>query len=279
MLSFSCRKIVTDVVTVNGNVPPKDTTIDNVLRDNYVQKLYLDAIGRTPTSLEKLGAQSILNKNNCSIDNRTELLNQLTAMTDFRDHLYGIDNAGILNSPSSVLIGYYIIYYQKLAVDTTQPLNHAMYAQDVQRLYILKAAYRAFLNDSIDLVEVQKRMAFSPMYEAIIGGAFNWTTAAFPYFLKRKPTTDETMSSYYILQGIQAQFLLKLASNKSDMMNIFFDSDEFFECQIRTFYLRYFYREPTTSELSVLAPQYHKDHDYIKLLRTIFLSNEYLGKK
>ena len=277
ILSASCKKVETQVVS--GNTPPKDSTVDNVLRDNYIQKLYIDVIGRAPTSLEKIGARTITDKNNCSVENRAELLAQLMAMPDFKDHIYNIDNAGLLNSSSDLTISYYVIYYTGLMNDTAQKSSHLKYVEDVKRLQILKTTYKEFLNDSIDLVEVQKRLAFNPIYDALIGGEFNWALNSFTYFLKRKPTTDETASSYMMLQGLQGQMLLKPGQSKSDMINIFFDADEYFEGQVRIIYLRYLYREPTTLELQNIAPAYHKNHDFVALLKNIFLSNEYLGIK
>lgn len=277
LLSTACTKVETQIV--KGNNPPQDSTIDNVLKDNFIQKVYIDVIGRTPTNLEKIGARTVIDKNNCSKENRDNLISQLMAMADFKDHLYNIDNAGLLKSNSDMVIGYYITYYAGLMNDSSQKAAHNGYVEDVNRLKILRRTYQNFLTDSIDLVEVHKRMTFNPLYDALIGGEYAWANASFPYFLMRKPTTDEMTNIYYMFSGFQGQLFLKSGTSKSEYINIFFESNEYFEGQIRSVYLRYLFREPTAAEVASLTPIYKKDHNITDLLKNIFLSDEYLGVK
>ncbi len=276
LFAFSCKKTETQIIT--GNQPAIDSTIDNVLRDNFIHKAYLAIIGRTPTDLEKIGARTVIDKNNCTVQSREDLLNILFSASDYKENIFNIDNAGLLASYSGDVINYYIIYYTNLLKDTAN-INYYMYKDYITRLYLLKAAPRNFFNDSIDLVEVHKRMTFNILYDNVNGGLFNWTATVFPYFLKRKPTQAEMNSSSLFIQGMQGQILLKTGSSTNDMVNIFFSSDEYFEGQVRILFLRHLFREPTFSELQQLSDAYKKDHNYIKLQKSIFLSNDFLGKK
>ncbi len=273
---MSCKKVDTQVIS--GNKPADDSTIDNVLRDNFIHKAYLAIVGRTPTELEKIGARTIIDKNNCSVGSREELLNILFAAPDYKENLYNVDNSTLLASSSADVINYYIIYYSGLAKDSTNPQAY-MYKQNVDRLYFLKSAPRNFFNDSIDLVELHKRMTYNVLYDNLNGGLYNWTLTAFPYFLKRKPTESELSNSYLFIQGMEGKILLKTGNSMDDMVNIFFNSDEYFEGQVRNLFLKNIFREPTNDELHSMSVVYHKDHNYIKLQKSIYLSNSFLGKK
>lgn len=274
--ALSCKKTESKVIT--GNQPAIDSTIDNVLRDNFIHKAYLAVIGRTPTDLEKIGARTVIDKNNCSVQSREDLLNILFSASDYKENIFNIDNASLLSSYSGDVINYYIIYYNNLLKDTANP-NYYMYKGYMARLYLLKSTARNFFNDSIDLVEVHKRMTFNVLYDNLNGGLFNWANTVFPYFLKRKPTQAEVSNSYLMIQGFEGKLLLKTGHSTDDMIDIFYTSDEYFEGQVRILFLRHLFREPTFSELQQLSTAYKKDHNYIKLQKSIFLSNDFMGKK
>jgi len=274
--ALSCKK--TETQTITGNQPAIDSTIDNVLRDNFIHKAYLAVIGRTPTDLEKIGARTVIDKNGCTAQSREDLLNILFAAPDYKENVFNIDNAGLLSSYSGDVINYYIIYYTNLVKDTTNP-NYYMYLHEIERLYLLKATARNFFNDSIDLVEVHKRMTYNILYENLNGGIYNWTSTVFPYFIKRKPTQAEMSNSYLFIAGMEGKMFLKTGHSTDDMVNIFYTSDEYYEGQVRILFLRHLFREPTFSELQQLSTDYKKDHNYIKLQKAIFLSNDFLGKK
>lgn len=171
------QKTETQVIT--GNQPAIDSTVDNVLRDNFIHKAYLAVIGRTPTDLEKLGARTIIDKNNCSTQSREDLLNILFAASDYKENIFNIDNSSLLSSYGGDVINYYIIYYTNLLKDTTNT-NYYIYKDYVTRLYLLKATARNFFNDSIDLVEVHKRMTYNVLYDNLHGGIYNWAITVFP---------------------------------------------------------------------------------------------------
>ncbi len=274
--ALSCKKTETQIIS--GNQPAIDSTIDNVLRDNFIHKAYLAIIGRTPTDLEKIGARTVIDKSNCTVQSREDLLNMLFAASDYKENIFNIDNANLLASTSGDVINYYIIYYNNLVKDSTNP-NYYMYKGYIARLYLLKAAPRNFFSDSIDLVEVHKRMTYNVLYDNLNGGLFNWTSTIFPYFIKRKPTQAEMTNSHLFMQGMEGKMLLKTGHSTDEMVDIFFSSDEYFEGQVRILFLRHLFREPTFSELEQLSGAYKKDHNYIKLQKSIFLSNDFLGKK
>lgn len=272
----SCKKTETKVIS--GNVPQTDSTIDNVLRNNFIHKSYLAIIGRTPTELERIGARSVIDKNGCTLEDRESFLKILFAAPDYKENLFNIDNASLLGSSSSATIDAYINYYANLVKDTTNP-QYYMNKDYVIGLKILQAAPRNYFNDAIDLVELHKRMTHNILFENFNGGIYNWTNAIFPYFFKRKPTDAELTNSYSFIQGIQGKLLLKTGNSVNDMVDIVFSSDEYYEGQVRTLFLRHLYREPNNNELSTLSESYKKDHNYLKLQKAIFLSNDFIGKK
>lgn len=272
----SCKKEETKIIT--GNEPPSDSTIDIVYRKNFIEKSYLSIIGRSPSQLETTGALTILDEHQCSVSDREKLLDILFNMPDYRYTLYSNENSQLLASTSIDYVDAYIAYYRSINTDTTVPY-YTLYLGYIEDLKTLKAGYRSFLNDSIDLVEVHRRMTGNIMYYNLNGSEFYWVRSAFPYFLKRKPTLEEVDNNTYMAYGYERELFNKKGKSIKDLLNIFFNSNEYFEGQVRTIFLKHLYREPSTSELMDISSSYKKDHNYILLLKRIFLSNEYLGKK
>ena len=60
-------------------------------------------------------------------------------------------------------------------------------------------------------------------------------------------------------------------------MNIIFNTDNYFESQVRELYIRYLFRQPTSIEMTTYATDYKTDLDYKKLQKSILSLDEYVG--
>ena len=55
---FSCSKDSTELIT--NNVAPPDYTVDRVIKENYINKLYISMLGREPNVDEFNSARNLL---------------------------------------------------------------------------------------------------------------------------------------------------------------------------------------------------------------------------
>lgn len=265
------------MVVISGNNPPQDTTISIALRENFIRKAYLSILARTPTELEVIGAKQLLDKNNCSIENRKELLELLFSDPQYKINLYQTENSALLNAASPEYINAYILYYESLLTDTTSPY-FILYSSYIAPLQKLKKLYRKYMNDSASMVEVQQTMSCNVLYFNYHGGEYDWLTSACKYFLLRKPTLEELQSYQYMYAGFDAYLFQRRGKSMNEAFDIFFSSDEYYEGQIRRLFLQNVYREPSASQLAALASQYRSNQDYKKLLEQIFLTDDFLKR-
>ncbi len=108
-------------------------------------------------------------------------------------------------------------------------------------------------------------------------GSLNFVVSLYQNFLRRYPTENELNNGIVMVDGDFAIVFQQSGNSKSDFINIFFASNDYFEGQVRDLYLRYLFREPTSSESATLTIQYKNSKDYKALQRTILATNEFIG--
>lgn len=273
---FGCKK---EETLLSGNEAPEDPTVSNILRENYIHRVYLNLFGRQPDDAEKEDGLAILNKNNCSKSNRTELLLKIFADTAYHKQLYNIENTDMLGGLTQTDIKQDIIFYQQQLND---PDNLPDYYIILARLQKTTALYD--LKDSMkygfmDMVAAHRIISDSPSYESLTGSGSEWVTAIFLRFLFREPTEKELENCEEMLDDRSATLFLKEGNSKDDLVSIFFNSDEYFEGQVRTLYQRYLYREPEANIAIGLSSAYKISNDYQAIQKGILLTDEFLGIK
>lgn len=272
----ACQK---EDTLITGNEAPEDPTVSNILRENFIQKSYLNLIGRQPSDSEKTTCMAILNKNNCSVTNRTEVLDLLFNSSAYLMQLYAIENSDMLDGISDIELEQVVIYYQDQLNDPVNFPDYIVIQDKLQKSELLASLKNNLINGSVDLINAHAVIANSPTYENIVGSGSEWTTAVFRRFLFRDPTEKEIENCDEMFDHMSAIIFLKEGSSKDDLIQIFFGSDEYFEGQVRTLYKRYLFREPEADVETGLAQQYKQSHDYRALQKKILLTNEFLGIK
>ena len=99
LLVSSCNK--TDNVTISGNVPPPDHTIDSSTLLIYVNKAYINMLGRKPVGVEQSNAMAILRTHNYSIADRKQFIQSLFAKPEYNKTLYLVANNQYLRGTDS----------------------------------------------------------------------------------------------------------------------------------------------------------------------------------
>jgi hypothetical protein len=272
----SCKK---EDKVIPGNIAPEDPTISNLLKENFVQKAYLNLCGKQPSDSEMNASLLILNKNNCSVNNREEFLNHIFSGNEYRLQLYNLEINDLLNGMSDNEIDQAVIFFQNQLNDPANANDYYIINAELEKTKLLQSLKANILNGTVNMVSAHKIIADSPSYEDYTGSGSEWIKAIFLRFFFREPTGSE-MSACTEMLGDRAETLFfKEGSSRDDLVNIIFSSREYYEGQVRTLYQRYLFRDPDANESVILADQYQKSSDYMALQKQIMLENEFLGIK
>jgi hypothetical protein len=272
----SCRKEKEEFLVPNNTAPP-DNTIPTILKENYVNKTYISILGRKPDNTEYQAGLSIINQYNLSVEWREKLLDQILAKPGYYQRMYEIANVDLLNGLDTAEITNMIYVFDFLLTDSTYMYLWPDIIKEKDRLVILKATVPALQNGTINQAGMHRRMIDNYFYDQINMGTENFVVSTFQHFLLRYPTDAELAQGKLIVDGLEGVLFMKIGKSKKEYMDIFFDSDSYYEGQVRDLYKRYLFREPSSKEMEELAKSYKTSGSYKQLQKDILKTDEYVG--
>ena len=264
---------------IPDNIAPPDPTISNVTKENYVNKVYISLLGKKPDSTEFQQGLSILNKNNLSVDNRHELLDIIFSKPEYKNHLYSIARVDLLNDQDTNEIAQNIAIYEILLQDSSYMIIWDQINYEIARLNELRRVPAGLIDGTINEIELHHRCVNNYYYDQINMGTANFVVSMWQHFLIRYPTDEELYNASKMVDGFNAIVFLQTGVGKKDFLDIFFNSADYFEGQVRDLYSRYLFRLPSSSEMSAAAVKYKNSKNYQELQKDILSFNEYVGIK
>jgi hypothetical protein len=274
-LSLSCTK--TDVEVITGNTAPQDSTIETVVLETYVNKLYITVLGRKPSDSEQADGMSILQSDNVSEESRKELIELLFDQEEYYDRIYAVAFNDLLPSIDSNYFEIMADQIEGYLEKTTDPAFIEYYENELVCIEAVLNILYDFENNNLTVSDMQKRLIRNFGYDELNMGTENFIVSLFQYFLFRYPTESELANSTLMVDGSNSVVFYEEGNSKEDFIDIFFAGDEYYEGQVRYLYQRYLYREPTSEEMTSLANAYKNSGDYQALQKTILISDEYAG--
>jgi hypothetical protein len=266
-----------DTVLVEGNIAPPDLTIERVVVESYINKLYISLLGREPSSIEFNNAIDLLGEQLIEQD-RILLVDQIQQDTSFyknqldifrQDYLNGIDTTQIREE--------FIEPYEYALENEENTIFYEEIEKELNSLYLLYDIDIDISQNNIDIIEVHRRIVNNPIYDEINMGVENYIVSMSQNFLHRYPTTSELESATLMIEGEQSYCFGGNGDSKSDFNNLFFNHDGYFEGQVVTNYNKFLYRSPNSSEASELAYIYKQNRNFKELQKTILTSDEFIG--
>ena len=283
----ACKK---DVVIIPNNNAPIYSEIPTILLENYVNRLYIDLIGREPLDEEMSSDVEFLRNNDVTLESRDSLIYKLQFDTNF------------VPGDSSYKQAYFHRLYEMVKVRLIEGVSNG----HIQT--VMNTRYNRYVNDSlggnmisahenlikyyrfkdiinsesdlyynlIDIKEMHRRMINNPIYDNINMNTFNFVNAAFDNLLFRFPTQYEFNNSYAMIEDEQPYTVLgSSGTNKEDFINIICNTREFYEGIIHWTYLTLIARVPTTTETDFLMNDFYISCDFHKLQRYVMKTDEY----
>ena len=287
LLFFSCKR---DPEIILDNEAPYYGEIPTILLENYVNRLYIDLIGREPLDDEMLNDVQYLRDANVTIESRDSLIYKLQFDTAY------------VEGDSSYKFAYFHRTYEMLKVRLLEGASNAYISQDLGNWWngyvndslnndllsankkllefnILSAVLESeldYYHGEIGINEVHRRMIYNSVYDKINMNTFNFINAAFDNLLYRYPTQFEFDQTYIMINDNTSQVVLGASgNNKQDFTNIICNSRGFYEGVIIWNYRTLLARDPSAQELDFLMQNLYVDHDMQWVQRRIMETDEY----
>lgn len=287
VLVFSCKK---DAVIIPDNDAPYYGEVPTVKVENYINRLFIDLIGREALDAEMATELANLRAADLSIESRETLIKKLqTDLTWIQGdssykyayyyRMYELTKVRLLEGATDGTILYYKglienqIVQDSIGGDTMQLNIDRERATKCLRVIQSRVQY---MLDSIEINEMYALMLDNAVYDEINMNSFNFVRASFNNLFFRYPTQNEFDIAYDMVEDDKPGVLFgKNGHCKGDYIQILVNSTEYYEGMVRWLYQTFLSRNPTPNELYVMMKYYHVDHDVQKAQMNIMKTDEY----
>ena len=224
---FSCKK---DAEIISDNDAPYYGEIPTILLENYVNRMYIDLLGREPLDSEMINDVQYLRDSDVSLESRDSLLYKLQFDTTF------------IEGDSSYKFAYFHRMYEMIKVRLIEGASNAYISQDLNNWWngyvndslnndilsankklleyeILNSVLESeleYYNNVIEINEIHRRMIYNSVYDQINMNTFNFINAAFDNLLFRYPTQYEFDEVYLMIEDNTAQVVLGSSGNNKE---------------------------------------------------------------
>lgn len=287
LLFVACKP---DESLVPNNTAPYYAGIPTVKVENYVNRLYIDLIGREPLDVEMTRDVAFLRSKTLSMESRDSLINMLmfdvtplpgdsSYKTAYYRRLYEIFKFRTLEGASDGAI------YEEMGPIqfgiTLDSLNGDSVAMQIKKAELQK--YKNVLSipilyrdNAVTINDVYARLLNNGIYDFINMNSFNFVRASFQDLYNRFPTEAEFTAAFTMVENNQAQILFgKPGQNKGDLITILTNTPEFYEGMIRWAYRTYLAREAATAEVNTLIFDFVATKNFQNVQRQILKTDEY----
>jgi len=273
LFSFlSCKK---ETVLIGDNNPPIINNIPLVKIENYVNRVFIDLLGREPLDSELEAETLALRNANLVKDARQLLIEKLQTSTDFiegdtsylhayHQHLYSLAKGRCLEGASDADINDYIAGSND--------------DEAIEKLVQVKKSKSDLQTGAISIEKMFGRMINNAVYDDINMNTFNFVRASFDNLLWRYPTNFEFQAGFNMVDFETEEILFgQMGSSREDYTEILINSREMFEGLVIWAYRQLLARDPDTVETVALLDDFYEDKDFTKIQITIMITDEYAG--
>lgn len=287
-LFYSCRK----ETVVPGNEVPNYSEISTLLIENYVNRIYIDLIGREPLDTEMVAEVAFLRAADLSMEARTSIIEKLQFDTTYvfgdssytrayYKRFYELAKARVIEGASDQEI------QEKVSELETQIMRDSInedwaayerHQRELKKLTNIFAAEDQYREGTIGIDTVFARLINNDIYDFINMNTFNFVNASFDNLLYRYPTQSEFDRAYDIIENNQSQILFGVsASNKDEYVDVLVGTREFHEGCVIWAYQTLLARFPNSNETFGAMQDFYGSKNFQKVQKDIMITDEYAG--
>lgn len=292
LVFFSCKK---DPRIISNNTAPYYDNIPTVLVQSYVNRIYVDLIGREPTDAEMDRDVAALRDQKLSLEAREVLIQKIQTDSSY------------LPGDSSYSYAYFHRLYEMnkirivgegaddglflAAIDDVQSevekdsisgdsIGFALNKRRRDKLVKVLQLSEDFRRGKIEWRDVLTRLIDNKVYDDLNMGSFNFVRSTFNNLLFRYPTQAEFNSSFDMVEYGKAGVLFaQPAQSKGEYIHVLVNSYECYEGVLRWAFKTYLVRDASANEIYNMLPGFYQSHDFHYLLRQLMKTDEYANFK
>ncbi len=286
VVASSCKK---GELVPDNNAPYYDG-VPTVKVQNYVNRLYIDLIGREPLDTEMINDVATLRAENLSMESRDLLITKLQTDTNYiagdssyfvayYQRLYNLFKFRLLEGASDAEIDVYMglsqndIFSDSLNGDSLGMQRAKLEVAKYQRVKAIPFELRSGV---IDIRTAYARLLNNGVYDFINMNSFNFVRASFNDLFGRYPTQNEFDNSFAMVDANESRIVLgQPGQNKGDFINILVNATEFKEGLIRWAYKTFMARDATTAEVNALMQDFTTTLNFPRMQKEILKTDEY----
>lgn len=287
LLFGSCKK---ETIIIGGNNPPVYDKVPTIKIQNYVNRIFIDLLGREPLDTEMNVEVDNLRKGNLSIASRTTLIRKLQTDTSYVEgdgsykkaycqYMYNLAKIRTIEGSSDGEINEQLGPLKFSALLDSLNGDWEALAKDkieIDKYEQLLACNDKLFHDQISYDQMFKRMIFNGIYDKINMNSINFVNASFDNLLWRYPTQSELLTGYDIIEFNKPnQFFGQSCTNKKEYVEIMTETPEFFEGMVIWAYRTLLSRDPLSQETSEILEDYIFKRDIKLIQEHIMITDEY----
>jgi len=284
----ACKKDGVEVIPDNDS--PYYSKIPSVKVRNYVNRLFIDLLGREPLDIEMNAETASLQASNVSVAAREALINKLMTDAIFREgdtsytlayhkRLYELGKIRFLEGiAEDELIGEANIIKSDAFSDSLAG-NIAGYEENMQAYNKMIAVLNSranYQNGAITITQMCGYMCNNSIYDIINMNTFNFVNACYDDLFFRFPTQAEFQTSFSMVEdNIPGELFGQSGQNKDEFVQIVSNTNECTQGIIIWMYKTLLARDPSSLEMSTELLLFSTNKDVKALQKRILISNEY----
>ncbi|MEM8907277.1 MAG: hypothetical protein AAGD05_05470 [Bacteroidota bacterium] len=259
-----------ELITVPDNEAPLVNHVPRIKIERYVNRVFIDLLGREPIIEEMEAEVAALKAAQLSKEARTTLVVKLQTATHF------------VVGDTSYQRAYYQNLYNLAKIRCLEGASDAKIGE-FGGPGDLGASARAVLatrNDlqqgTIQMHEAFARMIDNPVYDLINMNSFNFVNATFDNLLWRFPTSSEFNAGFNMVEHQRQKRLFgQSGRNKTDYIQILTESREMFGGLLIWSFQKLLSRRPTSLESDQMLDDFFQHQDIRLVQRQIMIGDEY----
>ncbi len=292
ILFQSCTKDNINIITDND--PISVTNISRLKIENYVNRLFIDLVGREPLKTELGPEVDSLKSKELSREARLELINKLIQDTSYRIgegsyraafylNLYNLAKVRSLEGVTDEEIqrekGFLITDAMRDSMDGKWDRFYAKLNQ-IRKLEVLLQSQIDLYNEDIAYHQLFIYLVDNRIYDIINMNTFNFIRAVYNELLFRLPTDEEYSIAFDIIEKNKAGIVFgKYCSNRTEFIQSLIESPSMLEGMAIWIFQIYLNRFPNARELASILPEYITHKDIREVIKKIAVTDEYASFK
>lgn len=258
--------------------------------ENYVNRIFIDLIGREPLDAEMSLEVQNLQNNNLSDAARRSLIEKLqqdetvipgdsTYKRAYYYRFYEVAKVRMIEGVEDDYLQEQLTNFEntlQAAIASGDSANAAYFRDQKNEVYAVFNIPQHYMHAVIGVEEVFYRLIDNFVYDIINMNTFNFVNATFYDLFFRFPTQQEYTTAFNMIESNTAGSLVGMTgTNRGEYMGIVTSSNQFYEGIISWTYKSLLVREPTAAEIQQHLQTFVVNKDFQELQVKIMITNEY----